>query len=295
MRGWACAPSSGSVGVAQVVGLFGADFGVGFLAFLAAIVGEFGGGGFRSVLRRPAPRCRRPGFSAFSPSASSSPPWSSSSSPMRRSFRMVRVSRAKAFWSRSAVASLARSLPARSSMKGRHRSTAACERGRRRFAGQLLAHHQAHHIGQRRFVARCAPWPGRACTSRCSSCAARLCGDAFHRQRADGFHPRLFGGFEDGGGVGRGGPELVVDLLVVIGLAQGIGIARAAHQGDFMGRQIAGGRGQARFQALERRRLGGEIDFQLRLARQRAHRVGDGALEGLGRVFRFRPRGFPIN
>ena len=65
-------------------------------------------------------------------------------------------------------------------------------------------------------------------------------GHALHGQRADRFHPRLFGRFEHGGAVRRGGAELVVHFLVVIGLAQRIGIAGAAHQRDVAGRTDCG-------------------------------------------------------
>ena len=119
-------------------------------------------------------------------------------------------------------------------------------------------------------------------------------GHAFHGQGADGFHPRLFGGFEHGGAFRRGGAEAAVHFLVVIGLAQGIGVAGAAHQRHFLRRQIAVRRGQAGLQALQRRRLGGEIDFQLRLARQRTHRDGDGALERFGGRFQVWPRRLPL-
>ena len=110
--------------------------------------------------------------------------------------------------------------------------------------------------------------------------------NALHRQRPDGFHPRLFGRLEDGGAVLGLRPEFRVGLFRVIGLAQRIGIAGAAHQRDVLGGQVAMGRGQARLQALQARRLAGEIDFKLRFGRQRSHRHADRALERFGRAFR---------
>src|SRR6185312_7442130 len=52
---------------------------------------------------------------------------------------------------------------------------------------------------------------------------------AFHGVRADGFHARLFGRFEDCGSVRRLWAELLVDVVFVIGAAQRIGIALATH------------------------------------------------------------------
>ena len=91
---------------------------------------------------------------------------------------------------------------------------------------------------------------------------------------------------EDQGAVGRGRAELAVDLLVVIGAAQGIGVAGTAHQRHVLRRQVARGRGQLGLQALERGGFAAETDFQFRLRRQRPHRDGNGAFERLGGVFR---------
>ena len=160
------------------------------------------------------------------------------------------------------------------------------KRSRRLLTGQLLAHHQPQHIGQGRFV----PHPRLAHATAQEpvfQAGSQIAGDAFHGQRTNRFNAGLFGGLESRRPVGRGRAQLIVDLLVVIGLAQGIGIAGAAHQSDVLGRQIAMGRGQARLQTLERRRLAGEIDFQLWLGRQRTHRDRDGTLEWLCGGFRF--------
>ena len=191
------------------------------------------------------------------------------------------MSLAKAFWSRSAASSLARSLPARSSIEGAPQIDRGARAFRRRFARQLLAHDQAERIGQRRLgtVARLGE-PARVAAR--FELRGEIVRDAFHGQRADGFDARLFGRFEHRGRVGAMRAELLVDLVFVIGAPQRIGVARAAHDGDFVRRQIARGQRQARLQTLERRRLGAEIDFELRLARERAHRRRDGALERFG-------------
>ena len=179
-------------------------------------------------------------------------------------------------------------------MNGRHRSTARLQRGGRRLSGQVFAHHQAHNIGQRRLVlaggaaealggagAVPAAPPDSAATPSMASApmaSTRACSAASKMAALSAI----------------AGAESIVNFLVVIGLAQRIGIAGAAHECHFLGRQGAGGRGQAGLQTLEAGRLGGEIDFQLRLARQRAHRGGDGPLERLGRRFQVSPRGLPL-
>ena len=115
--------------------------------------------------------------------------------------------------------------------------------------------------------------PSPRALQRASSPRREIGGHAFHRQRADGFHARLLGGFEDCRGIGGLRAILIVERIFVIGAAQRIGVALAAHDGDFRRRQIARGQRQARLEPFERRRLGAEIDFQLRLARERPHRA----------------------
>ena len=65
-------------------------------------------------------------------------------------------------------------------------------------------------------------------------------------------------------------------------LNRGLGKARGRDEAplaDVLGRQIAMRRGQASLQPLERGRLAGEGDFQLRLGRQRTHRHRDGTFK----------------
>jgi hypothetical protein len=138
---------------------------------------------------------------------------------------------------------------------------------RRLFAGQMLAHDEPKRIGQRGFgtIARFAQ-PARV-AARFESCR-EIGGDALHRQRADGFDTRLFRRFEDRSGVGGLRPQLIVQRIFVIGPAQRIGVACAAHDRDFRRRQIARRQGQPRLQPFEGRRLGAEIHFQFRLTRE---------------------------
>ena len=194
----ACVPSSGSVAVGQLVGLLGAHIG-------------------RRLPRRPRlrRRCTSPSLSSTSPLAScSSPSFSPSaispsalvvrldpesvSTPRRsrRSFSMVRVSCANAFWSRSAPASLSRSLPARFLDEAAPQiDGAARDVGRRsRRSASRAPSGPARRPG--------APPPSRAPCARPRAPAALLepggeiVRHALHGQRADGFHARLFGGFE---------------------------------------------------------------------------------------------------
>ena len=240
-------------GVGHVLGLLGAHLGVGFLAFLAFGFGEFGWRRFRRPGWHPA---RSPSSfwpSAFSPSrvvvgagslsvSSPSVRWSAGwcgSGGRRPSGRAAR---------RPACRDPCRRAPR---SKGRHRSTAL--RGDSggaspvSFSRTIRPSTSASGASSR---AR-APWPRPRAIRRCSRPAARLLAHALHRQRADGFDARLFGRFEHRGAVGRCGPELVVHLVVVIGLAQRIGIAGAAHDSaTSCGGRLREGSGQARLQAL---------------------------------------------
>ena len=129
---------------------------------------------------------------------------------------------------------------------------------------------------------------------RCSSCAARFCFTPSMARRR-WLRPWPLPPPRKWRRCRIAGAKSIVNFLVVIGFPQRIGVAGAAHECHFLRRQGAGGRGQACLQTLEAGRLGGEIDFQLRLARQRAHRGGDGPFERLGRRFRFRHGGFPCS
>ncbi len=114
---------------------------------------------------------------------------------------------------------------------------------RRGFARELLAHDEANRVGQRRFgaVARLGK---AACVAALFELCGEIAGDALHGERADRFHARLFGGFEDGRRIGRLRPILLVHRVFVESASQRVGIALAAHDGDFVGREIARGQGQ---------------------------------------------------
>ena len=208
------------------------------------------------------------------------------SSPKLRSLRIVRVSLANAFWSRIASPSFSSSLPARSSIHWRHSSTAVLAQFRRRLAGQLLAHDQAERVGDRHVGAH-ARLGEAARVQALFQSGGQVVRDALHRERSDGLDARLLGRFEHRRAIRRLRAVLIVKLVLVIGPAQRIGIARAAHDRDFVRRQIARGQRQPCLQAFERRRLGAEIDLELRLAREAAHRDRDRALERLGGILGF--------
>ena len=143
---------------------------------------------------------------------------------------MVRVSRAKAFWSRMRVFQLGEILAGAFLDEGPPQIDRLAQRvpaAPRRSASRAPSS-PAHRPAALRPGSRALARP--AAISRCSSLAVRLCAHALHRQGADGFDARLFGGFEDRGAVRRRRAEPGVDLVVVIGPAQGIGVAGAAHQ-----------------------------------------------------------------
>ena len=72
-------------------------------------------------------------------------------------------------------------------------------------------------------------------------------------------------------------------FVLMIGKAEGVSVALAAHHGDLGRWQIAGRQGQSRFQAFEQRRLGTEIHFQLGFSGERPHGAGNCPFEWLGR------------
>ena len=136
-----------------------------------------------------------------------------------------------------------------SSMKGRHRSTAAASE-----AGGFSPVSFSRTIRPSTSASGASSRDARLGQAALHQALFQAGGEigrhAFHGERADGFDARLFGGFEHRRAVRRLRAELVVDLFVVIGPAQRIGIAGAAHDRDFAGRQIARRRGQAGLQAL---------------------------------------------
>src|SRR6185437_8464382 len=98
----------------------------------------------------------------------------------------------------------------------------------RRFAGQLFAHQQSHHVGDGRFGTG-ADFCEAALGHARFDTGGKVLRHAFHGERAYGLDARLFGGLEDRGGIGRLRAKLIVNLVFVIGAAKRIGIARAAH------------------------------------------------------------------
>jgi hypothetical protein len=156
------------------------------------------------------------------------------------------------------------------------------QRSRRLLAGQLLAHHQAQHIGQRGFVARRAPCQA-AIEQALFQPGRQIGGHAFMAMAPIAFTRACSAASKAAAPPARRAGT-VVDFLVVIGLAQGIGVADAAHQRHILGGRLRAARAGG-LQALQRGRLAGEIDFQLRLGRQR-RTATERPLERFGGGFR---------
>jgi len=154
---------------------------------------------------------------------------------------MVRVRRAKAFWSRNAPRQLGQIAAGLAFDIGPPQFDGIGNRRGRFLPGQAFAHHQAQHIGQRGFVARprlAQPaieqplfqpgTPGFEATPSWPVPPIR-----FHPApvRPPRRRRRLRA---------TAGRNLLFTFFVVIGPAQGIGVARAAHQGDIAGRGDCG-------------------------------------------------------
>ena len=121
-----------------------------------------------------------------------------------------------------------------------------------------------------------------------------IAGHALHAARPDSLDARLFDSLEHCAGGRALRSKLSVHADIVTGQPQGQRIAVAAHDGDFLRGQLAGGFWQPRLGGLARSDQGGPVrrigDFKLRGLRHGAHAGRDGALERLLRGLGFRGR-----
>ncbi len=128
--------------------------------------------------------------------------------------------------------------------------------------------------------ARAAPWPGPARMQRAAPAGRQIVCDPF-MARAPMASTRACSAASNIGRVSVDRrAEAIVNLVFVIGAAQRIGIARAAHHGDFVRRQIARGQGQLGPEALQRGGSALNCDFQFGFARERPARRATARLKG---------------
>src|SRR6185312_105153 len=223
----------GLLGLGEILRLFAADFGVAVFTFFAAILGEFGFAGLTllfavlllialvlvlaavAVAFLFAGRVRIAGLGKIVEDGAGE---AGESALVVHHVGKLRQILAGAF--------LDERPP---------RVYGALERSGGRLSRHMLAHHQAHDIGDGRLVTA-----GGAAEALGGEALFQLGREvllhAFHGQRADGFHAGGFRRLEDGGAIGVAGAEAVVNFFVVIGFTESIGIAGATDKSHFMGR-----------------------------------------------------------
>ena len=164
---------------------------------------------------------------------------------------------------------------------------------RRPRAGQALAHHQGQRIFERG-VGAIVDLGVISAAVAIFEHRAEIGRDAFHAPRANGFHARLFNGFEDAARSRALRRDAAVDLVVVTRKPQRQRIGMPAHDRGLARIQFARRLGQARLGAFARAdhggAIGGEGHLKTGRARHRAHAGGDRALERFLRGFLGRGR-----
>ena len=162
-------------------------------------------------------------------------------------------------------------------------------RRRRRQAGQPLAHHQRQRLLDRR-VGALGDLVELAAVEALVEHGGEVLGDAVHAARADRLDARLLDRLEHRARLLAGRLQAAMQGVVVAGEPQRDRIGIAAHDRRLVLAELARRLRQPHLAAHQAGPFGGEIDLQLRLARQRAHAAGHRALERLGG--RFLGRGF---
>ena len=156
--------------------------------------------------------------------------------------------------------------------------------GGRAQAGQAFAHHHRHRFVERRVGAVGDIGIGAAMKAVVEH-GGQIGGDALHAPRADRLDARLLDRVEQRARrlVLRGEPAM--HRFVMAGEPQRHGIGEAAQDRRLARARPARRLGQARLGALgaasQRGLVGGESDFEFRVARHRARAGGDGPLERL--------------
>ena len=166
-------------------------------------------------------------------------------------------------------------------------------RRRRRHAGQALAHQQRQRVLDRR-VGAVGNLVELAAMEFLVEHRGEVLGDAVHAPRADRLDAGLLDRLEHRARLLAGRLQAAMHRRIVAGQPQRDRIGVAAHDRRFRAGELARRLGQADLAAHQAGALGGEGDFQLRLARDGAQAAGDRALERLGRRVLRRRFGFAV-
>ena len=157
----------------------------------------------------------------------------------------------------------------------------ACGR-RRHLAGESLAYQHGECVLDRR-VGAVGDLVEFAAVEAIIEHGGEILGDAAHAARTDGLDAGLFDRFEHGAGLGAAGHQLAMHRGVVTGEPQRDGIGVTAHDGRFAFVQPSRRLRQSRLVGGDARPFGGERNFEVALAGDRAHADADRAFERLGR------------
>ena len=134
----------------------------------------------------------------------------------------------KRAWLSISLARRSRSLPARSSINGRHSSTIFLRRRRRAHAGQTLAHHQRDGFLERR-IRPVGDLVELAAVKTVVEHGREILRDARHAARPDRLDAGLLDRLEHGARLLPAGDELAMDQRVVAGELERDRVGMAAH------------------------------------------------------------------
>ena len=152
----------------------------------------------------------------------------------------------------------------------------------RGIAGEPLSHHQRDSGGERHLVR--APGAGDGVGLQLEVERVReIIPHTRHAAGAQCLHACLLGGVIDRACDGFGGRGAIVQGCVVMAQLERAGICKTARQRHLIAGQGAAGAGHLDRLAGEVRRVGGETDLGLRVARDRACGAGENRLEGIER------------
>ncbi len=153
---------------------------------------------------------------------------------------------------------------------------------RRRQSGEALAHHHGDRILDR-CVGAVRDGVELAAMKLVIQHGGQILRHAFHAPRADRLDARLLHRLEHGARLLAARHVAPVHRRIVAGELERHRIGVPAHDRDILRVELARRLGKTRLAARKAGAFGGKRNFQLRLARERAHAARDRALERLGR------------